>query len=53
MGDEDYMFLPPVRMIVTQHQYAQLAILTNSGHVVNVDQPEQFNHHAISFISKQ
>jgi len=53
MGDEDYMFLPPVRMIVTQHQYAQLAVLANSGHVVNVDQPEQFNHHSISFIKQQ
>ena len=50
MGDEDYMFLPPVKMIVSKHQFARLAILHNSGHVVNVDQPDQFNQTSIDFI---
>ncbi|MES2731518.1 MAG: alpha/beta hydrolase [Bacteroidota bacterium] len=50
MGDEDYMFLPPVKIIVSKHQSAYLAILSNSGHVVNVDQPDQFNHISIDFI---
>ena len=50
MGDEDHMFLPPVKRMVREHRNAQLAILENSGHVVNVDQPEQFNTHSIAFI---
>lgn len=52
MGDEDYMFLGPVEKIVKEHRSATLQIVTNSGHVCNVDQPEKFNHYAIGFISK-
>jgi pimeloyl-ACP methyl ester carboxylesterase len=50
MGAEDHMFLAPVRKIVRQHRSAQLAVVDNSGHVVNVDQPEQFNELSIQFI---
>jgi pimeloyl-ACP methyl ester carboxylesterase len=50
MGEEDYMFLPPVKVITTRHKSATLEILTNSGHVVNVDQPEKFNEVSINFI---
>jgi len=50
MGEEDHMFLPPVRVIVKQHQLAQLEVVANSGHVVNVDQPEVFNSLSIRFI---
>jgi pimeloyl-ACP methyl ester carboxylesterase len=52
MGEEDYMFLPPVRQITARHRMAQLAILTQSGHVVNVDQPEQFNEVSIRFVKE-
>jgi pimeloyl-ACP methyl ester carboxylesterase len=52
MGDEDHMFLPPVKAIVSKHKSAQLAILKDSGHVVNVDQPEQFNAFSIAFIKQ-
>lgn len=50
MGDEDHMFLPPVEMLVKRHQYASLRIIQNSGHVCNIDQPEDFNSEAIQFI---
>lgn len=52
MGEEDHMFLPPVKQIVQRHKYATLQILIDSGHVVNVDQPEQFNSHTIAFIKR-
>ena len=50
MGEEDYMFLPPVKRITARHKSAELEILENSGHVVNVDQPEKFNEVVIRFI---
>jgi pimeloyl-ACP methyl ester carboxylesterase len=52
MGEDDYMFLPPVRIIVKNHTNAFLSIIKNSGHVVNVDQPEVFNIESIAFIKK-
>lgn len=50
MGDEDYMFLPSVRLLVQKHTNALLHIIPDSGHVCNVDQPELFNRHSIEFI---
>ena len=50
MGDEDYMFLPPVRRLAERHQSARLRVIPRSGHVCNVDQPEAFNRLAIDFI---
>ncbi|MBN1928181.1 MAG: alpha/beta fold hydrolase [Chlorobiaceae bacterium] len=50
MGDEDHMFLPAVRFIVTRHTNSKLEIIGNSGHVCNVDQPAEFNARAIAFL---
>ena len=50
MGGEDYMFLPSVKKISKAHKQAKLSVIENSGHVVNVDQPIEFNNRAISFI---
>ncbi|SFC97334.1 Pimeloyl-ACP methyl ester carboxylesterase [Flexibacter flexilis DSM 6793] len=52
MGEEDYMFLPPVKMIVDKHKHSELYVVSNSGHVCNVDQPEQFNQISINFIKR-
>ena len=52
MGDEDHMFLPAVRYIVTKHTNSWLEVIENSGHVCNVDQPRQFNALAILFLKK-
>lgn len=53
MGDEDHMFLPPVRNMVRKHpRWSTLRVLRDSGHVVNVDQPEQFNRRAIEFMRR-
>jgi pimeloyl-ACP methyl ester carboxylesterase len=51
MGDEDYMFLPPVSRMVTRHTgYSRLEIIPECGHVVNVDRPEHFNSVSMDFI---
>ena len=50
MGSEDYMFLPSVEKISKTHKQAKLSVIKNSGHVVNIDQPTEFNNRAISFI---
>jgi len=52
MGDEDHMFLPAVRYIVTKHTNSWLEVIENSGHVCNVDQPRQFNARAIHFLKR-
>ena len=51
MGEEDYMFLPSVRNVVAKHtKSAQLFVIENCGHVVNVEQPILFNESVIAFI---
>ena len=51
MGDQDYMFLPQVIKLVKEHSTSVLQVIKNSGHVCNVEQPEDFNKRAIAFIS--
>lgn len=50
MGDEDHMFLPSIRHLAARQRSAQLIVVPDSGHVVNVDQPEFFNDRSIGFI---
>tara|TARA_B100000963_G_scaffold92350_1_gene79461 strand:- start:2958 stop:3737 length:780 start_codon:yes stop_codon:yes gene_type:complete len=52
MGSEDYMFLPGVEKITKEHKRSKLSVIKNSGHVVNIDQPKEFNLRAISFIRR-
>ena len=52
MGSQDYMFLPYVRKFVDLHKTSRLITLVNSGHVVNIDQPEEFNAQLLSFLLK-
>jgi pimeloyl-ACP methyl ester carboxylesterase len=52
MGEEDHMFLPAVRYIITKHTNSWLEVINNSGHVCNVDQPREFNARAILFLKK-
>lgn len=53
MGEEDHMFLPPVRHIVRRHRFSVLRVLEDSGHVVNVDRADLFNLLSIDFIKGQ
>ena len=50
MGSEDHMFLPSIRKIVMEHSRSLLHIIPDCGHVVNVEQPDQFNQTSIAFI---
>lgn len=52
MGEEDHLFLPPVREVVRHHRFSELEVVPESGHVVNVDQPEVFNRLTIGFIKR-
>jgi pimeloyl-ACP methyl ester carboxylesterase len=51
MGQEDYMFLPTVKQVVANHvKTAELFIIQNCGHVVNVEQPVIFNETVIGYL---
>ena len=52
MGAQDYLFLTPVRKLVSQRNYSKLIVLPECGHVVNVERPELFNKSMFSFIQK-
>lgn len=51
MGEEDHMFLPPVRALVRKHRFSSLHVVQGAGHVCNVDAPGVFNERSIAFIS--
>ena len=50
MGDRDHMFLPMVTNLVSRHFNSKLEVISNSGHVCNIDQPDVFNERSINFI---
>ncbi|NVJ85971.1 MAG: alpha/beta hydrolase [Algoriphagus sp.] len=50
MGDQDVMFLEPVKNIVKQHRNAMLKVLEQCGHVVNVERPQEFNQLSLAFL---
>lgn len=51
MGDRDHMFLPMVSNLVEKHFNSKLEVISNSGHVCNIDQPDIFNERSIQFIN--
>tara|TARA_B100001057_G_C22747566_1_gene910405 strand:- start:548 stop:1333 length:786 start_codon:yes stop_codon:yes gene_type:complete len=51
MGEQDYLFLPPIKRVVNKHIKSTLHIVKNCGHVVNVERPENFNAKSIGFIN--
>ena len=51
MGEEDYMFLESIKILIKKHKNSKLLIIPNCGHVVNVEQPTFFNNKAISFLN--
>lgn len=54
MGEQDYMFLPSVRLMVEeQAQFSKLFVIKESGHVVNVEQPLVFNAIVLAFLADQ
>lgn len=53
MGDQDVMFLGPVKNLVKIHKNSILTILEKCGHVVNVEKPGHFNRLSMAFIKNQ
>jgi len=52
MGDEDYLFIPPIEEVVRRNEGFEFIKIKNSGHVCNIDQPDLFNQFSIDYISK-
>jgi pimeloyl-ACP methyl ester carboxylesterase len=52
MGEQDHMFLNPVKILVGQDKASELRVVPECGHVVNYEQAEVFNHFALQFISR-
>lgn len=50
MGDEDHMFLPPVKKMIEEFNHSYLEVVEGSGHVVNVDKPDEFNEISLRFL---
>ncbi|SDX15346.1 Pimeloyl-ACP methyl ester carboxylesterase [Lutibacter oricola] len=50
MGEEDHLFLPAVKKVVSQHIKSTLLVVKNCGHVVNIEQAQTFNNASINFI---
>jgi len=53
MGEEDYLFLPPIKELITHHANATLEVVKKCGHVVNVEQPLIFNKTALGFLQQR
>lgn len=53
MGEQDHLFLPSIKKVISGHVNAQLHVIRNCGHVVNVEQPIEFNEQVISFLKSQ
>ncbi|MGZ9848440.1 alpha/beta fold hydrolase [Macrococcus psychrotolerans] len=51
MGEEDYLFIPPVEKVVKENGNFSLEVIKDSGHVCNIDQPERFNDLSKTFIN--
>jgi pimeloyl-ACP methyl ester carboxylesterase len=53
MGEQDHLFLPSIKKIITGHAKAELHVIKNCGHVVNVEQPDEFNNQVLLFLKAQ
>lgn len=53
MGEQDHLFLPSIKKVIDGHLRAQLHIIKNCGHVVNVEQPIEFNREVLLFLEGQ
>ena len=53
MGEEDYLFLPPIKELIKHHANATLEVIKRCGHVVNVEQPLIFNKTALGFLQQR
>src|SRR5690606_1632643 len=50
MGDQDVMFLEPVKKVIDTHKNSVLSTLKNCGRVVNVEKPIECNSLSLAFL---
>lgn len=50
MGEEDHMFLPPVKKMIKDFDHSYLIVVEDCGHVVNVEKPDEFNQISVEFL---
>lgn len=52
MGSQDHLFLPPAKSYHDLHSNTNITVIQDCGHVVSIEQAEQFNNIALKFLSK-
>lgn len=52
MGGDDYVFLKSATRFVRRQPQSQLVIIPQTGHIANIEAPEQFNTIALDFLGK-
>lgn len=52
MGEEDHLFLTSIKELIKRQPELKLACIKDSGHVCNIDQPEDFNYITVNFIKQ-
>lgn len=50
MGDKDYLFLEPIRDTIRNVSHAALLVVSECGHVVNIEKATYFNEQVISYL---
>ncbi|GAA0472633.1 alpha/beta hydrolase [Alkalibacillus silvisoli] len=52
MGDEDHVFIEGAEYAVDRDSYSSLEVISDCGHVCNIDQAQDFNEASINFIQQ-
>lgn len=50
MGDQDYMFLEPIKKMIKDAHTAALLVISECGHVVNIEKAQEFNEKVITYL---
>lgn len=50
MGDQDYLFLAPLKQSIRSMQNAALLVIEECGHVVNVEKAAEFNEKVLDYL---
>lgn len=50
MGEQDYLFLEPIKKMIFGIQSAALLVVAECGHVVNIEKAQEFNDKVIEYL---
>lgn len=51
-GNQDYLFLPYIKKFVRENETAELKIIQNGGHGINIDKKEIYNKEVLMYLRK-